>query len=104
MLTTLFVTLTLAADPPAAIQKALAGITPDEMRSIALPTLIVPGNDRTHPRGAGQAAHRLMPNSEYREVMAKDVDADVDFDGWERKNGMLAAYFVDFLRRRERAS
>jgi len=80
----------------------VAGLTPDEMRSITLPTLIIPGNDRIHPRAPGQAAHRLMPNSEYREVMAEDVEVDVDFDGWAKKNGTLAAYFVDFLRRRER--
>jgi pimeloyl-ACP methyl ester carboxylesterase len=82
----------------------VAGLTPDEMRGIALPTLIVPGNDRIHPRAPGQAAHRLMPHSEYREVMDQDVDVDVDFDGWAKKNGTLAAYFIDFLRRRERAA
>lgn len=82
----------------------VAGITPDEMRSITLPTLIIPGNDRIHPRAPGQAAHRLMPNSEYREVMDQDVDVDVDFDAWAKKNGTLAAYFIDFLRRRERAA
>jgi pimeloyl-ACP methyl ester carboxylesterase len=80
----------------------VAGLSPDEMRSITLPTLIVPGNDLIHPRAPGQAAHRLMPNSECREVMAEDVDVDVDFDGWAKKNGTLAAYFIDFLRRRER--
>lgn len=81
----------------------VAGITPDQMRSIAIPTLVIPGNDRIHPRAPGQAAHRLMPNSEYREVMAEDVDVDVDFDAWDKKNGTLAAYFIDFLRRRERS-
>ena len=81
----------------------VAGLSPQEMRSITLPTLIVPGNDRIHPRAPGQAAHRLMSNSEYREVMAEDADVDVDFAGWEKKNGTLAAYFIDFLRRRERA-
>ncbi len=80
----------------------VAGISPEEMRGIALPTLIIPGNDRIHPRAPGQAAHRLMPNSEYREVMAEDVDVDVDFAAWEAKNGTLASYFIDFLRRRER--
>jgi pimeloyl-ACP methyl ester carboxylesterase len=82
----------------------VAGISPEEMHSITLPTLIVPGNDRIHPRTPGQAAHRLMPNSEYREVMAEDVDVDVDFDAWAKKNGTLAAHFIDFLRRRERAA
>jgi pimeloyl-ACP methyl ester carboxylesterase len=82
----------------------VAGISPEQMRSIALPTLIVPGNDRIHPRGPGQAAHRLIANSEYREVMADDVDVDVDFDAWAKKNGTLAAYFIDFMRRCERAA
>ncbi len=82
----------------------VAGITPDEMRSLTLPTLIVPGNDRIHPRAPGQAAHRRMPNSESRAIRAEDGDVDVDFDGWAKKNGTLAAIFIDFLRRRERAA
>ena len=82
----------------------VAGLTPAEMRSIAHPALIVPGNDRTHPLAVGQTAHRLLTNSEYRELMGDDLDADVDLDGWAKKNGTLAAYFIDFLRRRERAS
>ena len=81
----------------------VAGISPEEMRSITLPTLIVPGNDRIHPRAPGQAAHRLLPNSEYREVMAEDVDVDVDFAAWEAKNGTLASFFIDFIRHREGA-
>ncbi|SKA27776.1 Pimeloyl-ACP methyl ester carboxylesterase [Enhydrobacter aerosaccus] len=79
----------------------VAGLSPEEMRRIALPALIVPGNDRIHPRAPGQAAHRLLPNSEYREIMTEDVDVDVDFAAWEAKTGTLAACFIDFLRRRE---
>ena len=82
----------------------VAGLSPAEMRSIALPTLIVPGNDRTHPVAVGQTAHRLLANSEYRALMGDDLDADVDLDGWTKQNGTLAATFIDFLRRRERAS
>ena len=36
--------------------------------------------------------------------MGDDLDVDVDLDGWAQKNGTLAATFIDFLRRRERAS
>ena len=79
----------------------VAGLTPAEMRSIALPALVIPGNDRTHPKAAGQAAHRLLRNSEYRELMGEDLDVDVDLEGWERNTGALAAAFIDFLRRRE---
>lgn len=80
----------------------VAGLSPAETRSITLPALIVPGNDRTHPLAVGQTAHRLLANSEYRALMGDDVDADVDLDGWATQNGTLAAYFIDFLRRRER--
>lgn len=76
----------------------VAGISPEAMRRMTLPTLIVPGNDRVHPRAPGQAAHRLMPNSRYREVLTADRDVDVDFEGWEAARGTLAAVFVDFLR------
>ena len=82
----------------------VAGLTPAEMRTIALPALVVPGNDRTHPVAVGQIAHRLLGNSQYRELMGEDLDADVDLDGWAKKNGTLAATFIDFLRRCERAS
>jgi len=81
----------------------VAGLSPAEMRSITLPAVIVPGNDRTHPVAVGQTAHRLLTNSEYRAMMGGDLDADVDLNGWARMNGTLAAIFIDFLRRREHA-
>ena len=76
----------------------VSGIDPDAMRRFTRPALIVPGNDRVHPRAPGQAAHRLLPNSRYREVLTADRDVDVDFEGWEAARGTLAAIFIDFLR------
>jgi pimeloyl-ACP methyl ester carboxylesterase len=79
------------------------GLSPAQLRSMTMPTCIAPGNDRVHPRLPGQAAHRLMPNAEYHEVMAEDrMDLDVAFEDWEKKEGLLAAIFIDFLRRRQR--
>ena len=76
----------------------VAGISPEAMRRLTMPTIIVPGNDRVHPRAPGQAAHRLIPNSRYREVMSADRDVDVDFEGWEAARDTLASVFIDFLR------
>jgi pimeloyl-ACP methyl ester carboxylesterase len=76
----------------------VSGIDPTAMRRLSMPTLIVPGNDRVHPRAPGQAAHRLIPSSRYREVLTADRDVDVDFEGWAAANGTLGAVFVDFLR------
>jgi pimeloyl-ACP methyl ester carboxylesterase len=79
------------------------GISPTELRSLTIPACIIPGNDRVHPREPGQAAHRLMPNAEYHEVLTEDrPDLDVALEDWNAKEGLLAAIFIDFLRRTQR--
>jgi pimeloyl-ACP methyl ester carboxylesterase len=86
-------------------QHPVIGLSPSELRSLTMPACIIPGNDRVHPRGPGQAAHRLMPNSEYHEVLTEDrPDLDVAPEEWNAKEGLLAAIFIDFLRRTERRS
>ncbi len=78
------------------------GLSPAQLRMLAAPACICPGNDRVHPREPGQVAHRLMPNAEYHEILTEDrMDLDVAFEDWERKEGLLAATFVDFLRRQQ---
>jgi len=79
------------------------GLSPAELRSLTMPACIIPGNDRTHPREPGQTAHRLMPNAEYHEVLTEDrLDLDVALEDWNAKEGLLAAIFIDFLRREQR--
>jgi pimeloyl-ACP methyl ester carboxylesterase len=78
------------------------GLSPAEMRAMTMPACIIPGTDRTHPRAVGQAAHRLMPNAEYHEVLTEDhPDLDAVTEAWEPKEGLLAAIFVDFIRRQQ---
>jgi len=79
------------------------GVSPAELRSMTMPACIIPGNDRTHPREPGQIAHRLMPNAEYHEVLTEDrLDLDVALEDWNAKEGLLAAIFIDYLRRVQR--
>jgi pimeloyl-ACP methyl ester carboxylesterase len=79
------------------------GISPAQLRGMTMPACIAPGNDQVHPRLPGQVAHRLMPNAEYHEVLTEDrMDLDVALEDWERKEGLLAAIFIDFLRRQQR--
>jgi pimeloyl-ACP methyl ester carboxylesterase len=81
------------------------GLSPAELRSMTMPACIVPGNDRVHPRAPGQAAHRLMPNAEYHEVLTEDrSDLDVALEDWQAKEGLVAAIFIDFLRRAQHRS
>ncbi|HEY1798674.1 MAG TPA: alpha/beta hydrolase [Stellaceae bacterium] len=82
---------------------AVIGLSPADLRSLTMPACVIPGNDRVHPRLPGQAAHRFMPNAEYHEVMPEDrTDVDVAFEDWDAKEGLLAAIFIDFLRRQGR--
>jgi len=82
----------------------VAGLSPAEMRTMTMPAIVIPGNDRVHPPAGAQAAHRLLPNSVYQDVLTRQVEADVDFDGWAKVTGTLAARFIDFLRGRESAA
>jgi pimeloyl-ACP methyl ester carboxylesterase len=79
------------------------GLSPAELGSMTMPACIIPGNDQVHPRLAGQAAHRLLPNAEYHEVLTDDsADLDAALEAWRKREGLLAAIFIDFLRRRQR--
>ncbi len=79
------------------------GISPAQLRSMIVPACVIPGSDRVHPRLPGQVAHRLMPNAEYHEVLTEDCDdLDIALEDWEKKEGLLAAIFIDFLRRQQR--
>jgi pimeloyl-ACP methyl ester carboxylesterase len=87
----------------AGAEHPVIGLSPAQLRALAMPACICPGNDRVHPRLPGQVAHRLMPNAEYHEVLAEDrPDLDVALEDWQAKEGLLAAIFIDFLRRQRR--
>ncbi|MGE5269102.1 MAG: alpha/beta fold hydrolase [Thiohalocapsa sp.] len=76
------------------------GLSPAQLRSLTMPACICPGSDPVHPREAGQAAHRLMPNAEMHQVVTDDhPDIEAAFADWDNKEGLLAARFIDFLRR-----
>lgn len=76
------------------------GLSPTQLRSLTMPACICPGSDPVHPREPGQAVHRLMPNAELHQVVTDDhPDLDAAFADWDSKEGLLAATFIDFLRR-----
>lgn len=76
------------------------GLSPQQLRAMTVPACICPGSDPVHPRAAGEAAHRLLPNAEYHQVVSDDhADLDDAFADWDKKEGLLAATFIDFLRR-----
>lgn len=87
----------------AGAEHPVIGLSPAELRGMTMPACVVPGKDPVHPLPAGQAAHRLMPNAEYVEVVTEQkATLDEAFVDWDAKEGLLAATFIDFLRRQRR--
>jgi pimeloyl-ACP methyl ester carboxylesterase len=87
----------------AGAEHPVIGLSPAELRGMAMPVCIAPGSDPVHPRDAGEAAHRLLPNAELHQVVTDDhPDIETAFADWDRNEGLLAATFIDFLRRQRR--
>lgn len=78
----------------------IIGATQEDLGSIAVPSIIVPGNDKTHGIETGRNAHRLIPNSELYELFAEDRDEDLGpMEEWYEREAEMAAAFIDFLKR-----
>ena len=81
------------------------GATDAQLRSIRVPACIVPGNDFVHARRAGENVGKLVPGAEVHDIMPAGPDlAEIPFDEWQRREGELAAVFLDFLARVEKQS
>lgn len=87
----------------AGAEHPVIGLSPGELRGMAMPACVVPGMDPVHPLPAGQACHRLMPNAQYAQVVTEQrATLDEAFADWDAREGLLAATFIDFLRRQGR--
>ena len=75
------------------------GASADDLRSITVPTCVIPGNDWTHPRRVGEAASQLLPKGELHILMPQDMEVDLYIEAWDEKREEMAAIFVDFLKR-----
>ena len=80
--------------------KPVIGATTAQLNSIKIPTLVVPGNDKTHDRGVGERAQKLIPGSELYLLFPEDQDIDiVPPQEWEFKDDELAGVFAGFMKR-----
>lgn len=78
----------------------IIGATEEDLGSIAVPAIVVPGNDKTHGIETGRNAHRLIPNSELYELFTEDRNEDLGpIEEWYEREAEMAAAFIDFLKR-----
>jgi pimeloyl-ACP methyl ester carboxylesterase len=79
----------------------MIGVTERDLASIAVPTQVIPGHDRTHNHATGMRVGKLIPGAEVIDLMGPDVDADLALDAWEGKEAEIAQLHIDFMRRAE---
>ena len=80
--------------------KPVIGATAEQLQSVKVPVIIVPGNDRTHDKGVGERAHAIMKGSEIYHLFPDYQDIDiVPPQQWEVKDDELAGVFAGFMKR-----
>jgi pimeloyl-ACP methyl ester carboxylesterase len=76
------------------------GVTADQLRSIAVPTLVIPGNDNTHSSASGLTARRLIPGSTLHRLPIEDEDIPlIPFPEWGAYEEEIARVFAEFMKR-----
>lgn len=81
----------------AGVHLPVMGVTEAELRSLKVPTIIIPGNDNTHSSASGLAAHRLIPGSQLHELPITDQDVPlIPFTEWAPYENEIASAFARF--------
>jgi pimeloyl-ACP methyl ester carboxylesterase len=76
------------------------GVTEQELRSIKVPVMIIPGNDQTHSSASAAVGHKLIPGSELHQLPIKDQDVPlIPFPEWGPYEEEIADTFVKFMQR-----
>jgi pimeloyl-ACP methyl ester carboxylesterase len=81
-------------------QCPVMGVSSHEVRAITAPTIIIPGNDKTHARASGLAAHHLIAGSTLHQLPIKDLDEPlIPFPQWSPYEPEIARVFAEFMKR-----
>lgn len=82
----------------------IIGASEADLRSITVPAVVIPGNDRTHGTATGKLAASLIPKAELHLVWERDEDSDLTpAEDWDPKNEEMAGYFVAMMKRAAQA-
>jgi pimeloyl-ACP methyl ester carboxylesterase len=76
------------------------GVTEQELRSIKVPTMIIPGNDQTHSSASAAIAHKYIPGSAVHQLPITDKEVPlIPFPEWGPYEEEIADTFVKFMQR-----
>lgn len=74
------------------------GVTEAQLASIRVPTLVIPGNDKTHSMACGRAIQKLIPGSGLFELPLEDQDVPlIPFPDWAAHEETIARVCAKFI-------
>lgn len=78
----------------------VSGVSKEELEAIAVPTVVIPGNDKIHSGPSGRAAAALIPGAQLHELPIEETTRDiVPFEEWAPQEQEIADTFVAFMRK-----
>lgn len=84
------------------VDMPVLGVSAEQLSSIDVPTIVVPGNDKIHSSVSGRTAHSLIPNAVLHALPLADSEADlVPYEDWAPYEDEIAASFVKLMREAE---
>jgi len=80
------------------------GITEAELKSMKVPTIVIPGNDQTHNSASGRVAQQMIPGAKLHQLPLKDQEVPlIDYKEWAPHEDEITRVFVGFMREVEGA-
>lgn len=78
--------------------KPMYGVTEAQLKSIKVPTIVIPGNDKTHSAVAGRDIQKLIPGSKLLDLGLADQDLPlVPFTDWAPQEATIAKAAAQFV-------
>jgi hypothetical protein len=78
--------------------KPMYGVTEAQLKSIKVPTIVIPGNDKTHSSVAARDIQKLIPGSRLVDLGLADQDLPlVPFPEWAPQEATIAKVCADFV-------
>jgi pimeloyl-ACP methyl ester carboxylesterase len=82
----------------AGVNHPVMGVTEQELRALTVPTIVIPGNDKTHASASGLVAHRMIPGSKLHRLPIEDQDVPlIPFPEWAPYEEEIADAFAGFI-------
>ena len=82
----------------AGVTHPVMGVTEQELHALQVPTIVIPGNDKTHSSASGLAAARLIPSAKLHRLPIEDQDVPlIPFPDWAPYEDEIADAFAGFI-------